>query len=529
VNERIDLLLIYPPWAVSEERGNSIMNCLPPLGILSIASYVESRGHSVRVLDVHAEKLVDTEVAARLRAARPRIVGISVLTNMVVPAHYIARLCKEAVPDCVVICGGAHAEAMPEAMLANSPIDAVVRGDGEEATLEILSGSPFPDVLGLTYRDAHHRVIHNRPRPLQMDLDAYPMPAYHLIDFKHYFPAVGTYRNLPAMNALITRGCPGKCTFCNSAFTTLRSLSAANMVEQIKHLRYVYGVRQIQFYDDTFTVAKQTVIEFCRRMIADRVDVTWIAFIRGDCFSSEIAGLMKAAGCHQVLVGIESGDERIMRNIGKPIDKKRYHKAVQIAHEHGIEVRASFIIGNVGETWETMQASLDFAKELDLDLFQLNISTPYPGTQLYEYAVANGKLIHKNWSEYGQRTVLVRLDDLTADDVYAFEQQALRAFYLRWNIILRHVRRITRLRHIRELISTSVAILIGKLAYKNPQWKCWHSLTEEQFQDLPIAGPALPRLTFKLRQEPLDERASLAEETCEMPTASSELAIVPAS
>jgi len=144
-----------------------------------------------------------------------------------------------------------------------------------------------------------------------MDLDSYPMPAYHLVDFGNYFPAVGTYRNLPAMNAMMTRGCPGKCTFCNSAFTPLRSYSPAVMVEQIKHLRQKYGVRQIQFYDDTFTVAKQNVMEFCRRMIADKLDVTWIAFIRGDCFSKPIAELMKAAGCHQVLVGIESGDEQI--------------------------------------------------------------------------------------------------------------------------------------------------------------------------------------------------------------------------
>src|SRR5262245_25643585 len=127
---RLDLLLIYPPWAVAGERGNSLMNCLPPLGILSIAAYVESRGYRVGVLDVHAERLVDTEVVDRVRAANPRIVGISVLTNMVVPAHYIATLCKQTVPDCIVVCGGAHAEAMPEAMLANSAIDAVVRGDG---------------------------------------------------------------------------------------------------------------------------------------------------------------------------------------------------------------------------------------------------------------------------------------------------------------------------------------------------------------------------------------------------------------
>jgi anaerobic magnesium-protoporphyrin IX monomethyl ester cyclase len=502
---RLDLLLIYPPWAVSQDRGNSMMNCLPPLGILSIAAYAEAQGYSVGVLDVHADKLVDTDVIAHLRSTRPRVVGISVLTNMAVPAHYIARLCKQTVPDCVVICGGAHAEAMPESMLANSAFDAVVRGDGEEATHEILQGRPLGEILGLSYRDAAHRLVHNLPRPLRMDLDSYPMPAYHLVNFKNYFPAVGTYRNLPAMNALMTRGCPGKCTFCNSAFTTLRSHSPAKMVEHVKHLRYEYGVRQVQFYDDTFTVAKKTVIEFCRLMIQEKVDVTWIAFIRGDCFSREIAQLMKAAGCHQVLVGIESGDEGIMRNIRKPIDKNRYREAVRIAHDCGIEVRASFILGNVGETWDTMQASLDFAKDLDLDLFQLNISTPYPGTQLYEYAVTTGRLVHKNWSEYGQRTVLVRLDDLTAEDIYRFEKHAFRSFYFRPKTVLRHLRRITRWRQVKELFTTCVAIVLGHMEYRNPQWKSWASWTEEQFQDLPISAPQLPQLTYKLRQESIPE------------------------
>jgi radical SAM superfamily enzyme YgiQ (UPF0313 family) len=307
------------------------------------------------------------------------------------------------------------------------------------------------------------------------------------------------------MNALMTRGCPGKCTFCNSAFTTLRSHSPRVMVDRIKHLRYKYGVRQIQFYDDTFTVAKQTVLEFCRLMVAEKVDVTWIAFIRGDCFSRDMAKAMKGAGCHQVLVGIESGDEQIMKNIGKPIDKGRYREAVKIAHEVGIEVRGSFIIGSVGETWQTMQASLDFANELDLDVFQLNVSTPYPGTQLYEFAVKTGRLVNKHWSEYGQRTVLVRLDDLTAEQIYQFERHAFRSFYFRPTIMLRHLRRITRLRHLKEMFTTFFAITMGTLAYKNPQWQCWSSLTEEQFLDLPIAPPELPRLTFKLRQEPVLE------------------------
>lgn len=496
---RIDLLLVYPPWAALEKRA-ILQNCLPPLGILSIASYAETHGYSVRVLDVHAERLDDADVVSRVAEARPRYVGISVLTNMAIPAHYIARLCKRTVPDCVVVCGGVHAEAMPEAMLANSAIDAVVRGDGEDAMLEILHGRPFAEVLGLSYRDGNE-VIHNSPRPVEMDLDRFPMPAYHLVDFSHYFPAVGSYRNLPAINMLMTRGCPGKCTFCNSAFTTLRSRSAASVVEQIKLLRYRYGIRQVQFYDDTFTVAKTNVLGFCRKLVEDKVDVTWTAYIRGDCFNEEMAAAMKRAGCHQVLVGVETGDEQIMHNIGKPINRARYVEAVKIAHKYGIEVRGSFIIGNIGERQETMEKTLQFAKDLDLDLFQLSVNTPYPGTQLYQYAVTNNLLTHTNWSEYGQGTVLVHLPDLTPEEIYAFERYAFRSFYLRPKMLLRQLKRVVHIRHLRDLLLAFWVLVLGQFRYRNRNWGCWKRLKEAEFLDVPIAQPELPRLTFAVRQE----------------------------
>jgi len=498
-SERIDLLLIYPPWAALEKRA-ILQNCLPPLGILSIASHVEAHGYSVRVLDVHAEQLDDGEVVSRVTEVRPRYVGISVLTNMAIPAHYIARLCKRTVPDCVVVCGGVHAEALPEAMLANSAIDAVVRGDGEDAMLEILHGRPFSEIFGLSYRDGND-VIHNLPRPVEMDLDRFAMPAYHLVDFSRYFPAVGSYRNLPAINMLMTRGCPGKCTFCNSAFTTLRSRSAASVVEQIKLLRYEYGIRQIQFYDDTFTVAKKTVLEFCRKLTEDQVDVTWTAYIRGDCFSEEMAAAMKRAGCHQVLVGVETGDEHIMHNIGKPINKARYGEAVKIAHAYGIEVRGSFIIGNIGETRETMEKTLQFAKDLDLDLFQLSVNTPYPGTQLYQHAVANNLLAHTNWSEYGQGNVLVRLPDLTPEEIYAFERHAFRSFYVRPKMLLRQLKRVVHIRHLRDLVLAFWVLVLGQFRYRSRKWECWKRPKEAEFLDVPIAQPEMPRLTFAVRQE----------------------------
>ena len=232
---RLDVVLIYPPWAVLSGRV-TLQNSLPPLGILSIASYLESLKLSVAIYDIHGEVIDEMEVRRRLRNDRPRFVGISVLTSMATPSQKIAKICKEEVADCMVVVGGAHAEAVPERMLRNSAIDVIVRGDGEEPMRQIVEGRPLSEIDGLSFRMG--KVIHhNKPSKINMDLDQYPFPAYHLVDFKNYFPGTATYRNLPAINMLSTRGCPGACVFCNSAFTTLRTRDPIKVAEQIRHLR----------------------------------------------------------------------------------------------------------------------------------------------------------------------------------------------------------------------------------------------------------------------------------------------------
>jgi radical SAM superfamily enzyme YgiQ (UPF0313 family) len=497
-DQKTDIVLINPPWAVLDDRA-ILQNSLPPLGILSIAAHLESLGHGAQVYDIHGEKRDEDNLRAMLRAHKPRFVGLSVLTNMCNPAHKIAHICKEELPGCLVVAGGCHAEALPERMLRNSAIDAVVRGDGEDTMAEIMSGRPFPDIRGLSFRKGD-AVVHTSPREVEMDLDRYPMPAYHLVDFDYYFPAAGSYRNLPAINMLMTRGCPGKCNFCNSAMTTLRARSPESVVAQIKHLHKTYGIRQVQFYDDTFTAMKAVCLRFCELLAEAKLDLTWVAYIRGDCLSDRVASALKKAGCHQVLMGVETGNDEIARRMGKPIDKERYREAMRIARRHGLEVRATFIIGHLGETWETMMDTLNFAIELDVDLFQLNICTPYPGTELYRNVVADGKLTSMDWNTYGQGDVLFEQAQLSAADIYRFERYAFRKFYLRPRIVLRMLARITSPYHLRDYFRAAVHLLLGRRKKGRGDWQCWKDLREEAFLDLDLDEPQRPRLTHELRQ-----------------------------
>lgn len=501
--ERVDCVLIYPPWTILYARA-FLTNALPPLGILSIASYLETNGYSVRVLDVHAERMSPNVLRKKLSEMQPKYVGICVLSSMLVASHAIARDVKRLVPDCTVVVGGVHAELFPEAMLQNSAIDVVVRGDGEEPFLEIVRGTPWKDIKGVSFRDDDNSaVVHMKAQDIVMDIDKYPMPAYHLVDINRYFPSATSYRNLPAANVIMTRGCPGKCTFCNSAMTVLRSRAPHRVFEQIKHLRETYGIRQIQFFDDTFTVNKKGVLELCRLIRESGLDITFSCYARGDCFSDEMARALKSAGCHQIMMGIETGSDKIAKIIRKPIDHEKYRQVVRIAHRNDIEVRAGFIIGSLGETWETMVESLNFAIELDVDFFQLSISTPYPGTQLFKQALEESRLVHTNFKLYGQSDPLVRLDDLTADDIRRFEKYAFRKFYVRPKMVVRQLRRIRNLRQIKDLLNALNLLVANTFTNANPDWSEWDNLEEKDVLDLDLKNgiPDYRRLTYKIRKE----------------------------
>jgi len=501
---RVDCVLIYPPWTVLQGRA-FLTNCLPPLGVLSIAAVLLEQGFSVKVLDVHAERMSPARLRELLREYRPRYVGISVLSSMVVSANMIAKLVKEEIPDCVVVMGNVHAEAYPERMLQNSAVDLVVRGDGERPMADIVAGKAWETVMSVSFLRPDGTVHHTPLQDVIMDLDQYPMPAYHLVDFKRYFPSASSYRNLPAINVLMTRGCPGLCTFCNSAKTTLRYRSPRKVYEQIQHLRKMYKIRQVQFFDDTFTVNKPAVLELCRLLRENKVDITFSCYVRGDCFGEEMAKALKSAGCHQVMVGIETANERIMQIIQKPIKKERYADLVRIAHKYDMEVRAGFIIGSLGETWETMEESLQFAIDLDVDFFQPSVCTPYPGTALFKQAVEEGRLKHMEFKRYGQGLELpLRLDDLTEEQVLKFDSYAWRKFYLRPRMVWRQLLRISNFRQIKDLYNAFSQLIMNKIVNPDPDWMEWDKGTEEAQYDRQVIHRNAIRLTYELRKKWVD-------------------------
>jgi len=491
-----DVLLIYPIWPSMAGKGK-LQRMLPPLGILSIASYIESHAFKVSILDLHTSQLTPEETKKYLKELDPKYIGITVLSSHLKIVCHLAQIIRDTLPSCKIILGGVHAELYPEYFLQNGIADAVCVGDGEETFLEYIQNKPLSSIKGLCFLEGS-TFVKNDPRQTEMQLDKYPFPAYHLIDMNKYFPAFGTYRRLPAINLLMTRGCPGKCNFCNSANTVLRGRSPEKMVELIKILRYQYNILQFTFYDDTFTAHRKNLIQFCRLMIDQKVDASWVCYARGDMFDEEIASLISQAGCHHILLGIETGSEKLMADIGKKINKEIYHRVVKTAHKYNIEVRGAFIIGHLNETKETLKETLQFAIDLDLDFFQPSVLTPYPGTELYQQAKEENLLIHENLELYGQNEVVLKMKHLAPKDIKRFLQFSFYRFYLRPRNIFKQIKRIRSLRHVQDLIQATYIVIFNKLTQVDDnKLKVWlnYQIPYPDIQDSVVP------ITYKVRRE----------------------------
>jgi len=439
----VGVLLINPPWM--RQEGNiwtKIAGCVPPLGLAQIAACLERNNVKVRILDAAAENISFGAMPDELRKLKnpPQFVGITASTSIIREALETARLSKKIFPATRIVLGGIHPSLLPDEILAEKFVDYVVRGEGEETFLELITGKPAPEILGLSYKNNSH-VIHNGNRAVVKNLDDLPIPAYHLLPMKKYHPALGSYSRLPGIGMLTTRGCPGKCTFCFGQYLgeRIRMRSADNIIKEIQLLQKSYGIREVSFYDDTFTTFQSNVRRFCELLLKNEIDITWSCFTRVDFVNEEILSFMKRAGCHQICYGIESGSEKILRNIKKKISLDRAKQAVEMTKKAGIKVRATFMLGSPGETVTTMRKTIKFAIALEPDIALFNITTPYPGTEMHKWADENGYLITKNWSKYDLSMPVMNLPGVRPREVVKYYKKAYFSFYCRPGYILRRI------------------------------------------------------------------------------------------
>ena len=437
----MDILFINPPlYRGSGNIWKNVSACLPPFGLALLAALAREKDYSVSILDCNASEIGLDKIEEYLPDVSPRFIGIPATTVVINNALEVAKIVKKKYPETKVIIGGVHPSVRPEEVVSFKEVDYVAIGEGENSLLELLSNKSPELVKGIGFK-RNSRVIINPPQPMILDLDSFPLPAYDLLPMDRYYPASGVYKRKPSFGIITSRGCPGQCTFCKGNFLgeRIRFRSAGKIIEEIIFLQKNYGIKDITFYDDTFTKNRKNVRDFCSLILKNNLDLTWCCFSRVDTVDFEILQEMKKAGCHQIMYGVESADQEILNNLKKRITLQKVEETVAATKKVGMEVRLAFMIGNPGDTEETVKKTIKYAVFLDPDVVTFNITTPYPGTEMFDWAEENNYLIHKDWARYDLSKPVMELPTISSEKVVDYYKKAYRQFYLRPSYILKRL------------------------------------------------------------------------------------------
>lgn len=432
--------------------GVKMKPAYPALGVLWVAAMLEKAGHSCEIIDVDADGVDLEGILLQLDEKRFDILALTSVTPTYPNALQIARAAKSRFPHVTTVLGGIHATVDPLVCAREDALDFVVVGEAELTAVElidaIMAGAiDFSGIKGLVYRDRSGKIVSSGARSLAPNLDDYPYPAVHLLkSLKNYVPAHATV--LPAAPIMVSRGCPGACTYCqtkNIFGRRTRFRSPENVIGEIRRLVYEYGVREIHFLDDVITANRKFVREFCALLAQEpyKLHLEVANGLRADMVSEEILGALAGVGLRNVGFGIESGNDRVLDIIKKGITKDQVRKAIRIARGVGLETWGFFILGLPGDTEESIRDTVDFAIELDPKYAKFVFLKPFPGSEVYFQLDEKGLIDSRDYSQYGPYMPPVHhLEGLSQERLVELQQKALRRFYLRPRKVLEHLREI---------------------------------------------------------------------------------------
>lgn len=373
--------------------GHNPLYIHEPLNLGYLASYLIENGYKDVDIHIGAFETDDNIIASSSDAD---IVGFTATSPMMKHAKELARKINEANPKTAIIFGGSHPSVLTENTLRNENIDIVVRGEGEITMLKVVQaiemGQPIDMIKGISHKKGE-KIVHNPDRELIKDIDSIPFPARHLM-YQKKFLEIG-YKKYGDCGAWIfsSRGCPYYCTYCASwrIWTRKwRARSPENMIKEICDLIDKYGVNRINFADDTFTISRNRVVEFCNALKKEKMKISWGCNIRANTVDKELLELMRGTGCRDVWIGVESGSPVILKELKKGITVAQIKNAFKWSKEAGLKRRAYLMIGSPKESEETINQTEQLIEEIEPDIAEFSILTPYPGCENYDIAKKEG-------------------------------------------------------------------------------------------------------------------------------------------
>jgi len=420
-------------------RGGSLYY---PIWLAYATGILEKEGHQVKLIDAPAKEWDIETTQKNVEQMSPDLIVLDTSFPSLKNDIKVAEVLKKTTTATIVVTGP-PASVFEEEILRTDGVDIVARGEYDLTIKDVANAldaeSDLRGIKGISYKQKG-KIIKNENRslmtPKELDEEPFVSSVYkkHL-DVKQYFLSSSLY---PEVQIFTGRGCPFHCTFClwPQTFTgrTYRTRSVRNIVEEFKYVEQnLPEVKEIVIEDDTFTINAKHVQKFCTEIIKESITIPWNCQVRAtlDC---ETLRLMKKAGCRLVIVGFESSDEKILKNIKKGISLQNIEDFSKNANRVGLLVHADFIIGLPGETRETIAETKSLIKLLKPSILQVSVATPFPGTEFYDWAKNNGYLVTNDLNEYldeyGRQKSVVSYPWLSAEEITNAVDDILRDYYL---------------------------------------------------------------------------------------------------
>jgi anaerobic magnesium-protoporphyrin IX monomethyl ester cyclase len=401
-------LLINPSYfrTYGSNEGGLAFPVYPILSLSAVGGALKARGHQITILDLSYREYDPRTIRELIVREGFDAVGITATTPLANQMRDISFLVKDISPDILTVGGGAHPSALPRETMNESCLDAVAAGEGDFSLADLLDGKNFADVPGLYWR-RDGAIQASVPGGLIENLDDLPMPAWE--DYpsechKRVTRLIARYR--PVTTIEFSRGCVFKCDFCGSKNTMglgYRKKSPERCADELARLQAL-GYREVVLVDDIFTSDNHWAAKVCEAIIRRGLKIAWTCTngIRVDSANPELFALMKRAGCYRVYFGFESGNDEVIRAFGKGgrATLEKGVKAVEMARKVGLEPNGFFMVGLTGDTEASMQDTIDYAKRVALDTMKCGITTPLPGTPMFDALRRSGRIKTLDWDQY---------------------------------------------------------------------------------------------------------------------------------
>ena len=434
-----DVILINPNYG-KDLYSEHVVSLHPPLGLAYLASYLRNRGISVGIIEANAFKMSNEQITEKIAESQTKIVGIGAVTSTAEAAFGLCSKIKEEIPSIKIVMGGVHISCLTEESLSQCPaIDYAVVGEGEKILYNLVvalkKNKSVNRIKGIAFINKNKKFIRNSPEKLIENLDELPFPARDLLPIELYKPGsefdLG-FNGMEYGEVISSRGCPNKCVYCSSAhfWKIIRMRSVENVMEEIKQLKES-GVRHISFLDDTFTISEAFIINICERI--KPLNLKWDCYVRVNNITEKMVKSMKESGCIGVRIGFESGNDEILRKIKKNTSIEQARNAMKLFKKYDLKTMGFFMIGLTEDNEKTIEETINFAIELNPYFASFAITTPFPGTEMFEEYLKRGwmpKDLNLHNLEL-HSSDLTRTETLNPQQVIKYYNKAQKKFYLR--------------------------------------------------------------------------------------------------